>query len=484
MGTAGIGCLGAGVGPAPSRGTRREIANSRRASLPDRPHLWALVAFGGLVIALEQLQPLFVSAPTLRAVVETTMSLCALLAAGLFGLSFAHRGRLRDLLLMSALVEIAVVELASNVAPATIDPDSLGSLTAGPVVGVLFMALALVAAGITDIERSHGSPGRTLVLAASAGVLAAALAELGGFLLHSELEVGAVARGHDLAGAFEHPLGVIFALTAGALLLAGAISMARRSSSTEIAMMVAGACILFALGRLNYLVVPTPGIAWITASEMLGLAAFILILVSALQQEAAIRRMIARTAAAEERQRIARDLHDGLAQDLAFIAAHGDRIAREAGEDHPLAIAARRALAVSRDAITDLSASGAPTARAALRHVADELELRFGVSIAVEASDTELSSEAREHVVRIAREAIVNAAKGQARTIVVTLRRDAEQFVLRVRDDGSGIGSAALNPQHTGFGLKSMTERAASLGGALTASERVNGGTELEVVFQ
>ena len=67
----------------------------------------------------------------------------------------------------------------------------------------------------------------------------------------------------------------------------------------------------------------------------------------------------------QERRRIARDLHDGLAQDLAFIAAHGDQIAREAGEEHPLAIAARRALALSRGAIADLSASDAPSARAA-----------------------------------------------------------------------------------------------------------------------
>jgi signal transduction histidine kinase len=484
MGAARIGCLGTGLDPAFSRGKSPNIANSRRAWRPAKPQLWALGALGGAVIALEQLQPLFVSAPTLRAVVETTMTLCALVGAGLFGLSFVHRGRLHDLLLMAALVEIAVVELVSNVVPATIDPDSLRSLTDGPVAGQMFMALALLAAGITHVERKDGSQGRPLVLAAGAGVLAAALAELGGWLLHRDLGVGTVAPGHGLAGAFGHPLGAGFALAAAALLLAAAISMARRSGSIENATLLAGAGILFALGRLNYLVVPTPGIDWVTAGELLGLAAFILILVAALRQEAATRRMIARAAAAKERQRIARDLHDGLAQDLAFIAAHGDRIAREAGEEHPLAIAARRALAVSRGAIANLSSSDAPTARAALRRVADELELRFGVSIAVEASDAEPSSEAREHVVRIAREAIVNAAKGQAQRIVVTLAREAGRFVLRVRDDGSGISTGALSPEHVGFGLRSMTERAASLGGDLTASERLNGGTELEVVFQ
>jgi signal transduction histidine kinase len=217
---------------------------------------------------------------------------------------------------------------------------------------------------------------------------------------------------------------------------------------------------------------------------MLRLAAFVLILAAALKQEAANRHMIAHRAAAEERRRIARDLHDGLAQDLAFIAAHGDRIAREIGEEHPLAIAARRALAVSRGAIAELSASDAPTAEAALRQVADELELRFAVRITVDAAERELTSQAREHVVRIAREAIVNAAKAQARNIVVTLERRAGQSVLRVRDDGRGMDAAAEKPQRAGYGLRSMTERAASLGGGLTARKPVGGGTELEVVFQ
>ena len=59
-----------------------------------------------------------------------------------------------------------------------------------------------------------------------------------------------------------------------------------------------------------------------------------------------------------ERQRIARDLHDGLAQDLALISLHAQYLQSEAGTEHPLAIAARHALAVSRGAIGDLSALG------------------------------------------------------------------------------------------------------------------------------
>ena len=211
-------------------------------------------------------------------------------------------------------------------------------------------------------------------------------------------------------------------------------------------------------------------------------AGSVLILAAAVRHEADIRRAIADTAAADERRRIARDLHDGLAQDLAFIAAHGDRIAREAGEDHPLAIAARRALALSRGAIADLSASEAPSARAALRQVADELALRFGVFVDVEADAADLSREAREDVIRIVREAIVNAAKAGAHSIAVSLVRSGDRFVLRVRDDGAGIGSDDVKSR-PGFGLRSMQERAASLGGRLVARPALARGTELEVMF-
>ena len=137
---------------------------------------------------------------------------------------------------------------------------------------------------------------------------------------------------------------------------------------------------------------------------------------------------------------------------------------------------------MSRGAIADLSASEAPSARAALRQVADELELRFAVSIEIDADHAELHGDAREDVTRIVREAIVNAAHGQARNITVSLARADDRCVLRVRDDGVGIGSGPAKSR-PGFGLRSMRERAASLGGVLEAYPALGGGTELEVTF-
>ena len=65
---------------------------------------------------------------------------------------------------------------------------------------------------------------------------------------------------------------------------------------------------------------------WVTAREGLRLAAYGLLLAATVSRFAQTRRAIAAATLAIERERIARDLHDGLAQDLAFIALEGQRL--------------------------------------------------------------------------------------------------------------------------------------------------------------
>ena len=78
------------------------------------------------------------------------------------------------------------------------------------------------------------------------------------------------------------------------------------------------------------------------------------------------------------------------------------------------------------------------------------------MSIGIDAEKTELNPEAREDVVRIVREAIVNAAKGQARNIAVSLARSGDGFVLRVRRRRRRHRRSAGIKSRPGFGLRSM----------------------------
>ena len=97
-------------------------------------------------------------------------------------------------------------------------------------------------------------------------------------------------------------------------------------------------------------------------------------------------------------------------------------------------------------------------------------------------SGGDLPPRVREQAVRIAREAIVNAARhGHARHVEVTLEgNDVGSLLLRISDDGSGIEPDAL-ASSTGFGLRTMRARAAELGADLSTRPRISGGTVLEL---
>lgn len=387
-----MGAADLGLGSVTARS--RNIGRIIRAGISDAPQLWALAVLCGSLVAVEHFHPLDFRASTLRAIIETAITFCALTAACLFALSFAHRRRLRDLLLVAALVEVAAIDLVSYVIPAAMSVRSLGHLGAGPLLGELVMSATFVAAAIVPSAVQLPHPRKSLALALAGGVFGAAVSELGGLLLPmGVLPTGGSVALHGIAARMAHPFGLLALLLGTGLLSLATVRFSRegRGTQTSVAILLATGFVLLMAARLNDLVVPTPDIGWVSARTALRLAGYALVLAAALRQEAAIRRAIAQAAATEERHRIARDLHDGLAQDLAFIAAHGARIAREAGDDHPLAIAASRALAVSRGAIADLSASDAPSARAALRRVADELEVRFGVQVTIYAEDAGLS---------------------------------------------------------------------------------------------
>lgn len=221
-------------------------------------------------------------------------------------------------------------------------------------------------------------------------------------------------------------------------------------------------------------------------SQGLGVFAVALLVAAIAHQELTERRRLALAAALAERRRVARDLHDGLAQDLAFIAAHSAEIARSVDAGPLVAAAARRALAHARGTIVDLSVPDDSTAREALEAVASEQRNRFGIEVDVDASpEAELSPAVRDGVLRITREAIANAARhGRARNVVVSLtRREGGSELLRVRDDGCGIPRGKPGRVVEGFGLRTIRERAAGFGGALRIHSGSGSGTALEVTL-
>jgi signal transduction histidine kinase len=192
------------------------------------------------------------------------------------------------------------------------------------------------------------------------------------------------------------------------------------------------------------------------------------------------------SAVLEERRRIARNLHDGLAQELAFISLQSQRLA-ENGERSAadLARAADRALEETRGAIEQLVEKTDVRLHEAVAKTAAELAERSDATLELQLDPAvELAPERREDLLRILREAIWNGVRhGAATKIAVSLSGDAGDSGLRmcIADNGTGFDPSALEQGGFSLGLQSMTERAGALGGDISLRSAPGAGTKVEV---
>jgi signal transduction histidine kinase len=421
-----------------------------------------------------------VEAGALRAAIETVLVVSGLVSAWLiWSCSTATRDR-SDFLLLAAVLTLTLTQFAFFAVPAMVDShapdcDAAMPLIAHLEVAGLFAAAALVRRGFIATRR------QTTLLLAAPLVGGAALA-VGALMIY----------GHTAWSSPDtHPestaTALVIALTVPAVLLMFVAAVGFVRSVVRQRRMIVGllgaAAILLSAAWSQSLHVPGLTANSVSGRECVLVAAFGLILFFASRSRRRLLRAQADDLSAAERRRLVCDLHDGMAQDLAFIATFAEHLVQDFGAEHPLTVAARRALAASRGFITDLSASNAPNAAAALQDVADELSMRHGVCVTVEAHGEDLTPRTREALVRIAREAIVNAVRhGQAQHIAVSLENHDDELTLRICDDGGGLTDAVAVGAHQGFGLGAMRERAEALGGDLVVRERSDGGTAVEAV--
>ena len=186
----------------------------------------------------------------------------------------------------------------------------------------------------------------------------------------------------------------------------------------------------------------------------------------------------------DERRRIARDMHDGLMQELAFISMQGRELAKQDPRASDIATAADNALADARGVILALTDPLDEPLSSAVARVATSLAYRSGASLDLELDDqAETGARAREGLLRIVSEAISNATRhGHASNIQVALSVNGG-LRLAISDDGCGFENGCESSPPTGFGLTSMQERAENLGGELRLRSRPGEGTEVEVML-
>jgi signal transduction histidine kinase len=204
------------------------------------------------------------------------------------------------------------------------------------------------------------------------------------------------------------------------------------------------------------------------------------------------RASLAEAAVLQERARIARELHDSVSQTLYAITLSASRarslLQRNASNEVQFVIDDLLQLASDgqtelRALLTDMRASAVTSGDlvSGLTNLAAEMRARNGLDVRLSHSDdANVPPAIGEALVMIAREALHNVVKhARAGCVDITVELDSREMRLTIADHGRGFDPAVPRPGH--FGLQSMWERAAAVGGTLELSSAVGLGTRVRV---
>jgi signal transduction histidine kinase len=447
--------------------------------------LTALVSFGSfLSFAYRN--------PLLDVAVETAAAVIATVAAQLAWGRFRQSLERRDLLLACSLAVFAATNLLLSATPAIVDSHPGSFATWAPAAGRLLGAALLAAAAVApehvlrqplrDARRMFGAS----LLALAVLVIAVAAAGDG---LPRAIPADLSPEGGSRPRVVGNPIVLGSELLSMVLSGVAAVGFARQAVARRdpFAHWLAVAATLGAFSRLNFFLFPSLYSPYFYMGDVLRVGFFLAIATGGALEMRRLRHVLASAAVLDERQRIARDIHDGVAQDLAFVLQHGRRLVAQPGAPRgllALVTAAERALDECRHAIAALTRSGDEPLGEALTLTAVETAGREGADVetSIEA-DVVVPAVTQEVLLRVTREAIINAVRhGRAGTIRVELL-SAPELRLEVTDDGSGFDVEQAMSAPGRMGLKSMQSRTRQIGGRLVIDSQPGEGTRVEVTL-
>jgi signal transduction histidine kinase len=451
--------------------------------------LAALIAGGltDLVVMVPSVQFAYRSV-AMHAMLEVTASLIAFVTTVLVWGRLKWRRGLDDLLLFVALGLLSVTSLLFAVVPAAIwrDPHPFSTWTT-IAAGGLSAALLAVAALIRPIRlRDYEHAGRVAVVVMGIGlVLIGTL--VGVFIDRLPIGIDPARSPLHVAGPISGNFVIAFAQIVTALLfVAAAIGFTRRAESSrdEFFLWLGAGAIFAAFARLNYFIFPSLYSEWVYTGDILRLCWHILLLIGAVRLIGVYQRAYVEARVLEERRRIARDLHDGLAQELAFIANKTRQLVAGSVARRlsllQLASAAQRGLDESRRAIEALSRKDDEPFDVALVEAVEAVADRLGTKVQIDAEPApDIEPKQREQLLRIVREAVTNAGSHANADLVRVRFTNGGPLYLRIEDDGVGFDPTDVDSK--GFGLLTMEERAAAIGAEFRVNSSPGRGTSIEV---
>lgn len=200
----------------------------------------------------------------------------------------------------------------------------------------------------------------------------------------------------------------------------------------------------------------------------------------------------------EERDRLAREMHDNLAQALSALQLKASQVASSLaqGATDPAQSAVyelqewiSEVHTDVREAIFDMRTIVSPDEGflSALQSYLRAYQTRYGVEVelhAKAASELDLTGDTGFQVMRIIQEAVANVRKhAGTNRAAIQIERNDEQVLIRVGDEGRGFDRAGLGKADRGLGLQVMAERAESIGGALEIESQPGRGTSVVLSF-
>jgi signal transduction histidine kinase len=204
-----------------------------------------------------------------------------------------------------------------------------------------------------------------------------------------------------------------------------------------------------------------------------------------------LRSRVEEAATIQERQRLARELHDAVSQSLYSLTlfARSGRDALEAGDQQKLLDSLEQVETNSQAALKEMrlllyqlrsiALEGGGLVQA-IEARFDLVERRLGIQAAIDVDESvALNGRAEQELFRLVSEGLNNALKhARASQVSVSIKTEGGDFLVLVEDNGSGF-----DPSHayTGMGLQNMRERATALGGRLEITSQSRGGTQIRL---
>jgi len=418
--------------------------------------------------------------PALRLVLDTAMMLASALVAVLTGVRFSVEGRQFDLLLSIGFFVAAAGTLIFEIVPA-LDGNGVASVDAWAAIFGGIASMSLIAAA-PFARRAARSRQRALGNGVALALAALVALWLTMHLLAPSLPSLVVAPQSE-----GPPRLLVVALALQALLSLLALigfGLRYRNNGDDLDRWLASAATLSVFSSLYLVFQPLTGTTTVSAGDFLQMIAYGVLLAGVWR---AISAAAFGRAVAEERARVAREIHDGLAQYLFALATHASMLQHDVAP--PDAIQRIKELAVSaqqeaRFAVLALSSAGGTAPfDSALRRYVEFLTADGALEVDVDVDPrVELAPDEQIEVFRIVQEGLANVRKhAGARRAEVRIALAGDRRIVSVSDDGAGFSGET---DGAGQGLRNIRARATQIAGAANVRSHPGRGTVVEVALR